>query len=68
MATLAVMYSEYPAGGRLEVYGEEIAGIRSQGGLAGPHRRRKESPMSSLGVDLITHRRWSLRHDGVKPC
>ena len=26
MAKLAVINSEYPAGGRLEVYGEEIAG------------------------------------------
>ena len=48
MAKLAVINSEYPAGGRLEVYGEEIAGVRSHGDLAGLHRRRKESPMSSL--------------------
>ncbi len=41
MARLAVTYSEYPAGGRLGVYGGEIAGARSHGGLAGPHRRRR---------------------------
>ncbi len=68
MARLAVIYSEYPAGGRLGVYGEEIAGARSHGGPAGPHRRRNESPMSSLRVDLITDHRWSLRPDGPKPC
>ena len=68
MARLAVIYSEYPAGGRLEVYGEEIAGVRSHGDLAGLHRRRKESPMSSLRVDLITDHRRSLRPDGLKPC
>ena len=68
MARLAVIYSEYPAGGRLGVYGGEIAGVRSHGDLAGPHRRRKESPMSSLRVDLITDHRRSLRPDGLKPC
>ena len=68
MARLAVTYSEYPAGGRLGVYGGEIAGARSHGGLAGPHRRRKESPMPSLGVDPIADRRRSLRPDGLKPC
>ena len=41
MAKLAVINSEYPAGGRLEVYGEEIAGVSSHGDLAGLHRRRK---------------------------
>jgi hypothetical protein len=68
MARLAVIYSEYPAGGRLEVYREEIAGIRSHGDLAGLHRRRKESPMSSLRVDLITDHRRSLRLDALNPC
>ena len=68
MARLAVIYSEYPAGGRLEVYGEEIAGVRSHEDLAGLHRRRKESPMSSLRVDLITDHRRSLRPDALKPC
>ena len=68
MVKLAVIYSEYPAGGRLEVYSEEIAGVRSHGDLAGLHRRRKESPMSSLRVDLITDHRRSLRPDGLKPC
>lgn len=34
MAKLAVIYSKYPAGGRLEVYGEEIVGVRSSGDLA----------------------------------
>jgi hypothetical protein len=56
MARLAVIYSEYPAG------------VRSHGDLAGLHRRRKESPMSSLRVDLITHHRRSLQPDGLKPC
>jgi hypothetical protein len=32
------------------------------------HRRRKESPMSSLRVDLIIDHRRSLRPDGLKPC
>ncbi len=68
MARLAVMYCEYPAGGRLGVYGEEFAGVRSHGDLAGPHCRRKESPMSSLRVDLITDHRPSLRPDGLKTC
>ena len=68
MAKLAVINSEYPAGGRLEVYGEEIAGVRSHGDLAGLHRRRKEGPMSSLGVDPIAGRRRSLQPDGPKPC
>jgi hypothetical protein len=68
MARLAVIYSEYPSGGRLEVYGEEIAGVRSHWDLTGLHRRRKESPMSSLRVDLITDHRRSLRPDGLKPC
>jgi hypothetical protein len=68
MARLAVIYSEYPAGRRLGVYGEEIAGVRSHGDLAGLHRRRKESPMSSLRVDLITDHRRSCRPDGLKPC
>ena len=49
MAKLAVINSEYPAGGRLEVYGEEIAGVRSHGDLPGLHRRRKESPMRASG-------------------
>ena len=48
--------------------GEEIAGVRSHGDLAGLHRRRKESPMSSLRVDLITDHRRSLRPDGLKQC
>jgi hypothetical protein len=68
MARLAVIYSENPAGGRLGVYGEEIAGVRSHGDLAGLQCRRKESPMSSLMVDLITDHRRSLRSDGLKPC
>ena len=68
MEKLAVINSEYPAGGRLEVYSEEIAGVLSHGDLAGLHRRRKESPMSSLRVDLITDHRQSLRTDGLKPC
>ena len=41
MVKLAVINSEYPAGGRLEVYCEEIAGVRSHGDLAGLHRRRR---------------------------
>ena len=68
MARLAVIYSEYPAGGRLEVYGEEIAGFSSCGDLVGLHRGRKESPMSSLRVDFITDHCRSLRPDGLKPC
>ena len=68
MARLAVIYSEYPAGGRLEVYGEEIAGVRSHGGLAGPYRRREERPRASLRVDLITDHRRSLRPVDLKPC
>jgi hypothetical protein len=68
MARLAVIHPEYPPGGRLGVYGEEIAGVSSHGGLAGPHRKRKESPMSSLRVDPITDHRRSLRPDGLKPC
>ena len=68
MAKLAVINSEYPAGGRLEVYCEEIAGVRSHGDLAGLHRRRKESPMSSLRVDLITDHRRAGATDGLKPC
>ena len=68
MAKLAVINSEYSTGGRLEVYGEEIAGLCSHGDLAGLHCRRKESPMSSLRVDLITDHRRSLRPDGLKPC
>ena len=68
MATLAVMYSEYPAGGRSEFYGKEIAGVRSHGDLSSPHRNRKESPMSSFGVDLITDHLRSPRTNGLKPC
>jgi hypothetical protein len=68
MARLAVINSEYPAGGRLEVYAEEIAGVHSHGDLASLHRRRKKSPMSSLRVDLITDHRRSLRSDGLKTC
>lgn len=40
----------------------------SQGSWRGLHRRRKESPMSSLGAHLITNHSRSPRHDGVKSC
>ena len=55
-------------GSRSNIPSTPLAGVRSHGDLAGLHRRRKESPMSSLRVDLITDHRRAGATDGLKPC
>ncbi|HEX5346158.1 MAG TPA: hypothetical protein VFW64_03515 [Pseudonocardiaceae bacterium] len=71
--TTSILVSDVLAGTQFHVYAASPIG--SPGGLVSrsvtdgeAHGRRKESPVSSLRVDLITDHRRSLRPDGLKPC
>jgi hypothetical protein len=50
----------------LDTHGDEFSSRDRS--LTASHRRRKESAMSSLRVDLITDHHRSLRPGGLKPC